>query len=84
MAAAGQFPYQVNLQIGTLIRQQACGGAIISSRFVLTAAHCLDGQTTGRVRVVVGTNSRSSGGTTLQVARFIRHPGWDRNVLANE
>ncbi len=84
MAAEGQFPYQVSLRAGTLVRSHICGGSILNSRFILTAAHCLDNQTPGRIRVLVGTNRRSSGGTTLTVNRLIRHPNWIRANLTNE
>jgi len=37
-----QFPYQVYLEIFTVFKS-SCGGGIISSRRILTAAHCVDG-----------------------------------------
>lgn len=38
-AQEGQFPYQVSLRVGGL---HVCGGTIISSHFILTAAHCVE------------------------------------------
>jgi len=40
-ALDGQYPYQVSLK-RTLIGKHICGGVIISQKYVITAAHCLE------------------------------------------
>lgn len=49
-----------------------CAGSLISSIYVLTAAHCVDGQTKFHIRA--GTNSSHSGGEIVGVAQVIHYP----------
>lgn len=60
-AEDGQFPYQVSLRT-KLSNKHFCGGSIISSRFILTAAHCSEGITSKPLFVfaAIGSVRRNS------------------------
>jgi len=61
-AARGSLPYQVSVQLNYNNRRATskpshfCGGALVADKWVLTAAHCMKGQTANKLKVVGGTN----------------------------
>ncbi|XP_055627229.1 chymotrypsin-2-like [Toxorhynchites rutilus septentrionalis] len=81
-AAPGQFPYQASLR--SAFNVHFCGGSIISSRYVLSAAHCTFGRSVADTRVVVETHLLSSGGIMHQVFRIVNHDLFNRNYMAND
>ncbi|KAL4703308.1 hypothetical protein ACJJTC_006671 [Scirpophaga incertulas] len=65
-------PYQAYLLLLRGIYYYQCGGSIISSSVVLTAAHCLVG--IQRVHVRIGSTLANSGGTMYNTSSYLRHP----------
>lgn len=58
-AAEGQFPYVVSIQ--TSQGDHFCGGSIISSRWILTASHCVSNRIFGTYHIRVGSNQFRDG-----------------------
>lgn len=78
-AQKGQFPYQVSLQLCVFeICEHRCGGILVNSNFVLTAAGCIY---SSDVAVIGAFNlSDTTNTTTVKVVEYIVHPDYDRLV----
>ncbi len=91
-AGAADNPFQVallNRSVADNFNAQFCGGTLYKGKYVITAAHCVDGgQTASQLQVL--TYSRSipavrnlnpvaphAAGVRRNVARIAIHPGWN-------
>ncbi|XP_055021644.1 chymotrypsin-like elastase family member 2A [Boleophthalmus pectinirostris] len=80
------WPWQVSFQSGKYGHwSHSCGGTLISSQWVVTAAHCLlDGYS---YRVQLGKHSleeEEDGSITLSVAKDIKHPKYHDHLSRND
>ena len=82
-AQPGAWPWMVGLvdsEYPTVFFGQYCGGVLISSKWVLTAAHCVEERLISDFYVIAGIHDLSTDtGTRLNVKQIIQHPKYDSN-----
>ena len=72
----GAHPWQISLQSSW--GGAFCGGSIVAADWVVTAQHCVEGESAGNLMVVAGITrlSQSNQGQSADVAQIIRNPGF--------
>lgn len=88
-ASPGEYPWQAAITSGSG-SSQYCGGTLVDPVTVVTAAHCMGGLLgiplvddlidlvlPPNVYVLLGTNSLSSGGESIEASEIFVHPQYD-------
>lgn len=78
----GQFPYVASLQNHQF--GHFCGGAIINTRWIITAAHCTFNQQPFAITARVGSNIHNNGGVVHFIAHIRVHYQFNANTRAND
>ncbi len=86
VAAAGAYPFFVSIKRAS-DNFAFCGGTLVSSVWVLTAAHCVDGSVTAAsLKLVIGANqlSNEAPGDVRSVTAIHLHPSWNATTFDND
>ncbi|MFH1052055.1 MAG: trypsin-like serine protease [bacterium] len=83
------YPWQVALftvDTSNNIEYQICGGSIIDTYWILTAAHCVVGETyrTRKIAVEITSLSDAQLGQILDISDIIIHPDYNDSTLQND
>lgn len=81
-AVVGSWGWMVSLNIDD--GSNLCGGSILSSSWIITAAHCVDFISASSLIIYAGSNNMWSGTQNRTVTRFIKHPNYQRGRWNND
>jgi hypothetical protein len=80
-------PFQVALLTKSIANNQDaqyCGGSLVASNFVVTAAHCSDFVTASNVQVLTGTQDLDGTGDRRDVVSITIHAAWNPSTMDSD
>lgn len=86
-AGPNDAPWQVALLasgVSNDFQAQFCGGALLDTNWVVTAAHCVDGNTPSQIQVLTGTVTLTGGAHRIDVKQIVMHPSWNSGTMDND
>ena len=81
-----KYPFMVSLQTDGWFGGHFCGGSLVREDWVVTAAHCVQGDSPSSIEVVIGLHNvnGTTGQQTRNVDAIIIHPQYSGNSLDND
>jgi len=80
-AKRGAWPWQILMLMN---RRPGCGGTIINSRWIVTAAHCIYRKSARQITIRVGEHnmkSREGSEVDIPAERIVQHPSYNPRTL---
>ena len=82
--ASAPIPWQVSLQFNGIAGAHWCGGSVLDSKTILTAAHCVDQDIDYSKWVVMAGATNKFLGQKVSFAKVIIHPDYDASTIEND
>lgn len=74
-------PWTVQIIYGDI---PSCGGSIVSTTKILSAAHCVKGRDTKKFSIRAGTSKYNVGGQVPKISKIISHANYNSATLGND